>query len=323
MEQQYRQIKTLLELESQFVEILNTTRYAPTVYQSFMNHICNVKQNISAARPYFRESKGTFAKKISPIFKARDHQALQAAGLRFNCKFVGFAVRHRSWNKSSPLLKKYNEIQKLRAEIVELNLPLAVSQAKAFWRATPESHLSFMDVVQIQVQGLLSGVDKFLPQDRKNMSHAERLASYRKFRPTAIGFMARDRMASYSQCLLHFPTSERKVLYRTNKLARQFDENDLEGLTEAVNLYLTKTEKVQSETIGEILASRSVVSVIQQHKNGAANEVHLDELQHSSVEFSDPVSQIEITDATASLAATMHVLNVLEHKLLQLKGIRL
>lgn len=324
LEQQYRQLKTLIDLEQEFVACLNETRYAPTVYQSFINFICNQKQNISAARPYFRESKFVFAKKISPIFKTRDAAALHSSNFKFNCKFITFVMNHRTWGKNSPLSKKYNDIKKIRNEIVELNLPLAVSQAKIFWKSTPESHLSYMDVIQLQVQGLLSGVDKFLPQDRKSLSHEKRLAAYRKFRPTVIGFMTRDRMVAYSQNILHFYTKDRKILYRANKLLREFQsDEDVSRLTDMINLYLGDSEKTSESEVKELVAANCMMSVSATVKI-SGREVDTEDF--SMIE-DDPESRpdcmFEKTDAMNALQKAINGLPPLEYKFLKMKGIKL
>lgn len=137
---------------------------------------------------------------------------------------------------------------------MEQNLPLAISQAKIFYSNTPRSHLSYMDIVQIHAQGLLLAIDKFVPPNDARMSEANSLQAYRKFRPVAIGIMARDRVNAYSETPVHFFPKQRLIRYRANKALRTQTgpEVDWQEVCEQVNSDLrdsgvrTDPEELQS-----------------------------------------------------------------------------
>lgn len=193
---QRKQLRNLINLEAQFRDALIRHRWGLNVYRDFVTYIVETRANILAARPFFRERSKVFTASISPALKERNDKTLYK--YRINWSFVEWVVKARKWRPGSPILALANQIRKQRIEIVEQNLPLAISQARQFWNATPPSHLSYMDIVQIQCQGMLLAVDKFVPPNDKRMSEKESLARYRTFRAVAIGIMTRDRVNAYS-----------------------------------------------------------------------------------------------------------------------------
>jgi len=194
LERQRRQIRLLLNLERRFREALIAHRWGPGVYERFVHFIC--EKNILDARPYFRERQAIFTKYISKALKKRRARSLYR--FRFNYTFVLFVLRCRQWHPGSKIVALARKIEAIRRELMEMNLPLAISQAKIFWSSTPRSHLSYMDLVQIHSAGLLAAIDKFVPGSTRGMTLPQILEKYRKFRSVAIGRMIGDRIEKYS-----------------------------------------------------------------------------------------------------------------------------
>jgi DNA-directed RNA polymerase specialized sigma subunit len=158
---QKKQIDRLISLEKKFRAALVSHRFGESTYKAFVSLICDQKRNILVARPYFRERQPVFTNRISVALKARDIKAMEK--FHFNYQFVCFVMGTRKWGKNSDIHKLASEITSVRSEIVEMNLPLAISRARIFYSRTPKAQLSFMDLVQICSEGLMSAIDKFVP----------------------------------------------------------------------------------------------------------------------------------------------------------------
>jgi DNA-directed RNA polymerase specialized sigma subunit len=172
---QKRQVDTLIFLEKQFQQALLETPYGVKVYEAFIEHICVTRGNILDARPFFRERQRVFTKYISKALRARRVEGL--IRFRFNFRFVQFALGYRRWGKTSVVAKLARDIAAAREELITMNMPLAVSRARIFYSRTPKAHLAYMDLIQIACEGLMSGIDKFVPPFSK------------VFRSVAIGRM--------------------------------------------------------------------------------------------------------------------------------------
>jgi len=313
---QRKQLRNLIDLEAQFRDALVKHRWGVNVYRDFVTYIVEKRANILAARPFFRERSKVFTAHISKALKERNDKALYR--FRINWSFVEWVVASRRWREGSKILDLANQISKQRIEIVEQNLPLAISQARQFWNATPPSHLSFMDIVQIQSQGMLLAVDKFVPPNDKRMSEKDSLARYRTFRAVAIGIMTRDRVNAYSETLLHFYPKDRLRMYAANKLLRRTSgEVDYEVLSENVNKNLQDAKVTTTPIeIQDLLAAGSTVSA------DYSPDPEGESVADSFADPTDTQENIETDQALGLMINKIAELDLLEQKLLRLKGIR-
>lgn len=257
---QRRQIKRLISLENQFRKFLIKNPMGNKVYKEFVKMICDQKRNILAARPFFRERQEIFTKYISKALKKRNEKSLYR--FRFNYQFVYFVLNTFQWPQNGKVVRTAKKIQDIRRELVEMNLPLAISQARIFWSNTPKSHLSYMDLVQIHCGGLLAGIDKFVPPPTRGLTEEQSLEAYRKFRAVALGRMIGDRIDNYSETLLHFYPIDKRKIYRANKLLRHFaGEVDYEKLSGMVNHEVEdENHHTNPSEIADLVASASCVS---------------------------------------------------------------
>lgn len=311
------QLRKLISLETEFREALIKHTWGANVYKDFVNYITTIRRNILAARPYFRERHGQFTRYISKALQNRNAVGLYK--FRFNWSFVEWVLKARRWNKGSPIVLLANEIRKQRAAILEQNLPLAISQARIFWGNTPKSHLSYMDIVQIQCQGLLLAIDKFVPPNDARMSDKLSLARYRIFRAVAIGIMTRDRVNAYSETLVHFYPKDRMKIYRANKAMRRlFGDVDHEALAAQVNSDLAEA-KVQTtpEEIQSLVAACSTVSA--DYSPDPDGETVLD--QQMANEENRPDTLFEEKQALSAMHGAVAELDLLDKKVLRLRGI--
>lgn len=317
---QRRQIMLLISLEKKFRMALIKHPWGPGVYRDFVNLILDKKRNILAARPYFRERQAVFAAKISGALKRRSDKGLYR--FRFNYSFVLFALQARNWKSNkigAKIVQLAKEINNIRLEIMELNLPLAISQARIFWSNTPKSHLSYMDLIQIHCGGLLVAIDKFVPPETTSLSEEEELEAYRKFRAVAIGRMIGDRIEQYSETLIHFYPLDKRKIYRANKARRRMGETiDFDKMAELVNEDIERAHQTNPEEIAELLVASSCVSGDHPLADGEG-ETLLERYEASNEARHD--LQLEESDAILAMRAKITDLRLIERKLLRMTGI--
>lgn len=312
------QLRRLIGLETEFREALIRDSRGSGVYRDFVRFICVERRNILAARPYFRERHDVFTRYISRALKARNDKALYR--FRFNWSFVEWALRSRKWAPGSRISRIARGIAATRREILEQNLPLAISQARIFWGNTPKSHLSYMDIVQIQCQGLLLAIDKFVPPNDSRMGDRASLARFQKFRAVAIGIMMRDRVNAYSETLVHFFPKDRMKQYQANKaLRRQVGEIDFEALAQHVNKALQDSKvRTTPQEIQELVAAGSTVSA--DYSAEPDGETVLD-LQADDPDHR-PDAVFEEREALDRMRSELPGLAILNQKVLALHGVR-
>jgi DNA-directed RNA polymerase specialized sigma subunit len=311
---QREQIRELVRLETLFRETLIADHRGDSVYKDFVKFICDKKKNILAARPYFRERQETFTKFISGALKKRKDKSLYR--FKFNWSFINFVLKSRKWAPKSQISLLAKKINKLRTELLEQNLPLAISQARIFWSNTPKSHLSYMDIVQIQCQGLLLAIDKFVPPNDKRMSDKASLLAFKSFRAVAIGIMARDRVNAYSETLIHFFPGDRAKIYRALKaLRRVAGEPDMEALTKKINKELDPKYRTNPSDLAGLLAAGSTVSA--DYNPDQEGET----VAESYPDAEDKFQSTEDNQALNTMLAFAKRLTVFEQKLLKMKGL--
>lgn len=320
LESQRIQMERLVDLEKQFREHLINTGDPYEVYPKFIHYICEVKRNILASRPYFRERQSVFTSHISDIFKRKDHDALKS--YHFNFPFISLAINRFGCKDDPKLYNIYQEIRKLRIELVERNMPLAISRARIFWNKTPRAQLTYMDLVQIASEGMLSAIDKYV------------LPFSSVFRSVAIGRMVGNFIENYSETLVHFFPVDKRKIYRANKVAHKHSlgsEIDYAEIARKVNEGIEQDEHHTTPAeIADLMSAASCVPSGQFMGVIEAREAVLDE--ESSDEGSNmsdahdglrPDLIAEETDSYRILAQSIKRLSIFEQKILKLKGIQL
>lgn len=310
---QKRQVETLVFLEKQFKRTLVAHRFGAAVYQDFIAYICDTRRNILDARPYFRERQDVFTKQISSALRKRNVRRLQR--FAFNFRFVRFVLQARKWHPGSALVKLGQQIYKAREELITVNMPLAVSRARIFYSRTPKAHLSYMDLIQIAAEGLMSGIDKFVPPYSK------------AFRSVAIGRMTGNFIEHYSETPIHFYPVDKRKIYRANKLVgRAIDQFiDFEVLARKVNEDVEEAaHRTTPAEIADLMAAASVVSTDAVTAPGTDQD---EDAPRVADRFAAPAEcqpdvQVERAQARHSLDAALSCLTIFERKLLMLRGVR-
>lgn len=305
------QIERLARLERRFRERLVTSQVGQRVYEHFIAYIRDTKRNILMARPYFRERQEVFSSTISSALERRDWREL--AKYHVNHEFVQLvlALPHVKLPPSLPRLAA--EIVEAREDLVLNNLPLVISRAKIFYSRTPKSHLSFMDLIQIGSLGLIAAVDKFV------------LPYSPVFCSVAIGRMVGNFIEWYSDTMLHFYPSDRRKIYRANKVLSQqpHEALDFQELAEAVNAPDKKgnnpKDPTNSDEIADLVAAASVVSA--DVRVPGEPDVPGSVARYEAPPEARPDVQYEQAEVKRTLHAAMAQLPLKDRKLLRLRGV--
>lgn len=302
---QKKLVEDLVKSENNFKKVLMNHTFGKQAYVKFINYIVDENKNILSARPFFRERQKEFSSKISPALKERNVDKL--AKFDINFPFINFVVNCIDWPRNSKIRKAAKEVQKIREEIILQNMPLAISRATLFRKKTPESHLSFMDINQIAFEGLINAVDKFV------------LPYTTVYRSVIIGRISGDLIENYSETMLHFYPSDKRKIYRANKVPKS-NEATPDQIADIVN----SGPKLESLTTGNEI----------RHLTMAASPLSLDtpiDEQKSST-FSElfvapdsfrPDLLLENLEEKGNLNKAFDELSVFEKKILKMKGLGL
>jgi DNA-directed RNA polymerase specialized sigma subunit len=251
---QRQQVEELFSAEKNFRENLLNSRFSTEIYKRFVQLIRVKNNNILSARPFFRETSETFSEKITPCLKNKDPEGIKVFDINFH--FVQFVKDNWIGLWSKKMDSSYERVKKARTILIENNLPLAVNRAKLFYRKTPKGHLSFIDMVEVSALGLAAGIDKYTGTYKKN------------YLGVAIGRIVGNLIDAYSETVMHFYPTDRRVLYRANSIRGRQGIHDIEELTKAVNdsfaadLLEGKTapDPVTVNDLAYLLAAASLIS---------------------------------------------------------------
>lgn len=311
---QRAQVEKLVKLERIFKKTLQNDCRGEFIYKKFVDFIWHSgkdnQRNTLAARPYFRERQHVFSKGISPAIQKRRHKSLYKFNINFT--FIVFVLNAFPWAKRSRVRKAAHDVYIARKEIIELNMPLAISRARIFKQKTPESHLTYMDLIQISFEGLINAVDKFV------------LPYSPVFRSVIIGRIVGDLIENYSDTMLHFYPSDKRKIYRANKAQKHQKELSFEDLADVVNSGVKLDNPTNSSEIHHLTAAASILSInsIPNDTESTDGEDSENTLLNKHFDENDqPDVQVEQMDLMSKLSGAISELNKLEIKFLRLKGI--
>lgn len=319
---QQDQVELVYSLEKKFKNQIQKYVQCESVYQAFIEYIKNEAGNILSAKPFFRERVSTFNKKISKSIKNNKPKALMKFDI--NYKLVEFIVQNWKGKFPERAKKIYIKYVEARRILIENNMPLAINRAKLFYRKTPESSLSLLDLIDICILGLITGVDK----------HA---GPYNKvWRSVCIGSMVGYMIEEYSKTFIRMYPVDKKILYRANALRYRLKIEDIEKLTEEVNESFLKDKKMGRNTpklpissihILSLMNSSSYLSAdnsIKSVDNSSDSEDNaIDAYNYASDDSVDTEEAVIFKDYLEKLGVASKELTIIERKILRLKGVSL
>jgi DNA-directed RNA polymerase specialized sigma subunit len=309
---QRQQVEELNNAERMFHETLLSYRISTEIYKRFIQLVRTTNNNILSARPYFRESSETFSSQITPALKSKDPEALKKFNINFH--FVKFCKDHwlGLWTKKIEGL--YKRVEKARTILIENNMPLAINRAKIFYRKTPKGHLSFMDMIEVSSMGLAAGVDKYTGEYKKN------------YLGVAIGRIVGNLIDAYSETVMHFYPSDRRVLYRANSIRGRQGITDIAELTKAVNAsfaqdLLEGKTAPKPVTVTELSYLMSAASLISSDSNAGEEGFGVYSYTPDNTESVEDV--LGRKQQIAEMGELARKLPLINQKVLRLKGIEI
>jgi hypothetical protein len=329
---QRAQMEKLFRLEQEFKKTLLSHVWGDSAYRAFVYHICVSNGNILTARPYFRERQETCIGPISAALENRDHKALYP--YNFNYQFVSFIIGAYPWPAKSHIRVLAKQIERARGDILEFNLPLAISQARIFWSKAPSkaavTHLQHMDFVEIACDGLISATDKFvLPVAANYQSEKEINDAFRKFRPMTVQRIVGNFIENFSETTIHFFPKDKRKIYRANKfIVRQQGPIDYEKVASAINVdengvLVEPGMRTTAAEISSLLLAASGVTASETSSPDTTEEKENPLDRCPAEQGCRPDFQVENKEASDKLSFAMDRLNVAERKILRLKGVSL
>ncbi len=315
---QAEQVEELLEAEQKFKEVILNYKQATEMYKKFLQRICIQNKNILSARPYFRETAITFSKKITPSIKENNLEILKS----FNINYQLIKFIRENWLGPFPKRAEqlFQRVHKARTILIENNMPLAVNRAKLFYRKTPKSHLSLLDMIGICAQGLAAGVDKWCgPYSQV-------------FRGVCIGRMVGNLIDAYSETMLHFYPSDKRVLYKAHSIRGRKGIDEATELANAVNNSFEQDqkdgksipkEKVDTSQLHNLMNAASIVSADHQHQDHNNPDFNLTLYDMTEDLTQDTEGTYIKNETTNQMLDLAKELPLLHQKVLKLKGIKL
>lgn len=156
-------------------------------------------------------------------------------------------MESRKWGKNCILNTLFQKIKDIRDEMITQNLPLAISRARIFWSYTPESHLSYVDLIDIAAEGLTISVDKYvIPPGGYT----------RIFRSVSIGRMVSGFIEEYSNTLIHFYPNDKNKLYKANKLLKDKTNIDYDYVSEELTKSGTRNQPRRHQRVTDSIFVR-------------------------------------------------------------------
>lgn len=310
---QQEQVEELLDAEKKFKETILKYRQATEVYKKFLQKVCIQNKNILSARPYFRETATSFSKNITPAIKEENIEVLKTFDI--NYQFIKFIKE--SWLGPFPKRAEqlFDRVHKARTVLIENNMPLAINRAKLFYRKTPKSHLTLMDFIGICSMGLAAGIDKWC-------------GTYSPvFRSVCIGRMVGNMIDSYSETMLHFYPSDKRVLYKAHTIRGRRGIDEINELTNAVNKSF-KEDELEGKTIPKNEIGVSELSSLMNAASTVSADATVNDEGYGVYHYTmDPNQDIEGSfierESTDKMLLLAKSLPLLHRKLLKLKGIKI
>jgi DNA-directed RNA polymerase specialized sigma subunit len=169
-----------------------------------------------------------------------------------------------------------------------------------------------MDLVQIGVEGLVAGIDKYCGEYSK------------VYRSVLIGRMVGNFIESASSTMLHFYPADKRKIYRANKFKSRHIHGDYD--TEDLVNEVSKAEgnTTNAEEILSLMAASSTVSADSTSNDAMGENTVVDSIaRYAAPEESRPDLQVEDKEARALMQKAILELPLIDRKLLRLKGLTL
>jgi RNA polymerase sigma factor (sigma-70 family) len=291
----------LFKLENDFKQILLETEKGRGMYDKFIIHILEEKQNLLDSRLYFRERQHMFADKIYPAIRVRSASKLHA--FRINIYFINWVLENYPHKGRKDLYSIADVVNKIRQQMLEENLPSVVHSVRVFCNKCHYSHLDYMDFIQNASIGFLSAVDQYEPPYKKN------------FGSVVTSRMKESMMEDHNSTLLHVEQQNRRILYRIRKAQQKLGLVEEELVSEFGRVRKYVHESFEKKTDTEIKNVMSVMNMTNFHDVHSKDE----SVEGIMLGENNPEQLMIQTNTSNALIHSVEGLTLFEKKLLLLK----
>jgi DNA-directed RNA polymerase specialized sigma subunit len=305
---QCKQVEELARLEVEFRKALIKDPNGDDAYSSFIAFILDEKKNILAARPYFRCRRSYFASHVSKAIRKRNVKVLQRYHVNYH--FINLILKKFVFG--SDVNRIVQKVKDARQKLVVMNIPLVINRANIFWSRTPKSHLSFMDMVQVGVEGLIAGIDKYCGEYSK------------VYRSVLIGRMVGNLIESYGSTMLHFYPADKRKIYRANKFKSRHVHGDYDVEDLVAEVSKAEGNETDIEEITGLMAAATMVSADSTIQSDSTGETVTDSIsRYAAPEECRPDLQVEAKEVYELMRKAIDMLPLFDQKLLRLRGLTL
>lgn len=308
--QQKMQIETLCMYEREFRDSLIRGAGGADVYTEFIKYVRDVRKNILAARPYFRERQEIFKSQIAPALRNRSECELFKFNINYS--FISFVMGLGVFGVGTDIFEIFEKVKKIRNELIQTNIPMAISRARVFMRHS-QQHLEYMDLIQIATEGLIAAIDKFV------------LPYNDSFGGVLYGRVTGDLIEANSETLLHFFPKDKRLIYNANKFVKE--GKTFEEIAQKINHDVSvKSGKDSDFTNANELQQLHIASyTISGDSSGESDDVEVVDKNPISRFEADsswrPDVAFEEAEAFEVVKKMISQLSVFERKLILLKGV--
>lgn len=308
---QKKDLEDLMTAEKEFRDALFAHPRGPKTFDDFIIFIRQVNNDILSARPYFRESAQDFSKFVTPCLKEADGATL--ATRKINILFAKWVKDN--WRGSFPreLNSLYLKMDNIRSTLIIDNMPLAINQAKRFFRQVPLSYMEFSDFIGFCAAGLASGVDKWARDEWEPL-----------FRSVCMGRMKGNMIESYSQTMLHFYPQDKRILYKANAIKFRQKIEDIDELAEAVNKAFKEDEANGVRPIKTTVTGASLRLLLAAASHVGADTTATDDETYTVYNTTPDEEDVEDSFVKRDILNKTRVISkrlpMIQRKILRLKG---
>jgi DNA-directed RNA polymerase specialized sigma subunit len=297
-----KKFKELINLEKMFSKKLRKISEGQKVYADFVKEMRSTNR-VDDARSYFRQRESDFiSSNVSESIQKGINSGLYASPINF--KFIAFAMSRMTdvENKIFPrkeLISLFEKIKSVRNEIINNNLFLALGKAKIQGKSGGNS-VDLSDLIQLANEGLIIAVDKYTPFENSVFAHM------------AVGRMIANFIDSnFSSSPVTINKSAKRKLYRIRKLLEKNPNMSRPQIAEIL--------KVAEQQIDELIAISRSMSLDQ--PMGIDDDRTMGDVMADPDNKPTAYENTESRDLVLKLLGAYKHLNIIEQKILRLKGV--
>jgi DNA-directed RNA polymerase specialized sigma subunit len=303
--------RELYEKEQIFAKRLRATGYGRGVYRAFITKILDSRGGIKIAKSYFRARQDSYIDTVNRAIRERDANLMYDVPVNYRfCSFAMETLEIKSKDgkgekvyKDKKLPSLFEEIKKLRDEIISKHLYFSLNRAKIFKQTAYGSSTQFEDLIQMANEALIIAVDKYVMDDDSSSFHVM------AFGRILSNLIENGEDASAATVGSH----GKKKLYQIRKL--------LQNNPNLSTLELANIMKVAEEEVTDLMGATTYQSL----DNFVGDDTTTRLVETFTTEDNDRNNQhdlIEKRDLLSVLSKSSDVLSVMEKKVLRLKGVR-